>query len=77
MQISNLTESQVEMLNFMWNELDSYEEFMEWMETLDPVERKDAELLQRLVLIEAAEEMLEQTNYRDANRVIDQFRLTK
>ena len=43
MQIDNLTPEQVEMLDFMWNELDSYEEFEAWMECLDDAQRKDAE----------------------------------
>lgn len=70
MQINGLTPEQVEMLDFMWNELNSYEEFMEWMECLDGQQRKDAELLQRLVILEAFEEDLAQSNYPDAKRVI-------
>jgi hypothetical protein len=37
----------------------------------------EAQNLQRLVILEAYEELLEQGKYPDANRVIDQFRLTK
>lgn len=70
MQIDNLTPEQVEMLDFMWNELDSYEEFEAWMECLDDAQRKDAEVLQRLIILEAFEEDLAQSNYPDAKRVI-------
>ena len=58
------------MLDFMWNELDSYEEFEAWMECLDDAQRKDAEVLQRLIILEAFEEDLAQSNYPDAKRVI-------
>ena len=77
MRIENLTVEQVDMLDFMWNELESYEEMSEWMATLDPADRKQAEVLQKLILIEAAETLVEESQYHDANRIIDQFRLTK
>jgi len=77
MKIENLTPDQVDMLDFMWTELESYEDMLEWMASLEPAERKEAELLQKLILIEAAETLLEESEYHDANRVIDQFRLTK
>ena len=77
MRIDNLTPDQVDMLDFMWTELESYEDMLEWMATLDPADRKQAEVLQNLVLLEAAETLLEESEYHDANRVIDHFRLTK
>lgn len=77
MRIDNLTPDQVDMLDFMWTELESYEDMLEWMATLDPADRKQAETLQNLILLEAAETLLEESEYHDANRVIDQFRLTK
>jgi hypothetical protein len=77
MKIENLTPDQVGMLDFMWTELESYEDMLEWMASLEPAERKEAEVLQKLILIEAAETLLEESQYHDANRVIDQFRLTK
>jgi hypothetical protein len=49
----------------------------EWMASLDPADRKQAEVLQKLILLEAAETLVEESQYHDANRVIDQFRLTK
>jgi hypothetical protein len=77
MRIENLTVEQVEMLDFMWSELGSYEDMQEWMASLDPADRKQAEVLQKLILLEAAETLVEESQYHDANRVIDQFRLTK
>jgi hypothetical protein len=77
MQINNLTPAQVEMLDFMWSELDSYNDMLNWMDTLDAEDRKQAQLLQRMILLEAAEDILAESNYQEANQVIDQFRLTK
>ena len=74
MKIQNLTKAQVEMLDFMWNELGSYEEMNDWLDTLDPADRRQAESLQELILLEAAETLVEQSKYREANKIINKFR---
>jgi hypothetical protein len=74
MRIENLTPEQVEMLDFMWNELDTYEEMIEWLDALDPVERRQAETLQQLILLESAETLIEESKYYEANMVINKFR---
>lgn len=74
MKIDNLTAEQVEMLDFMWNELDTEEEFLEWYECLDSDQQRQADILQRLVILEAFEEMLAQDKYPEANMVIDRIR---
>ena len=76
MQINGLTERQVELLDTMWA-IEEYTDLEEWMATLSRADRMEAQNLQRLVILEAYEELLEQGKYPDANRVIDQFRLTK
>jgi hypothetical protein len=76
MQINGLTERQVELLDTMWA-IEEFTELEQWMATLSRADRFEAENLQRLVILETFEEMLEQDGYPDANRVIDQFRLTK
>ena len=76
MQINGLTERQVELLDTMWA-IDELEEFEEWMATLSKEDKAEAELLQRLVILEEFEAELAASKYPDANRVIDQFRLTK
>jgi hypothetical protein len=76
MKIEGLTERQVELLDTMWD-IEEYTELEAWMDTLDPSERKEAEALQRLVVLETFEELLEQEGYPEAIRVINQFRLTK
>jgi hypothetical protein len=40
------------------------------METLGAQERKEAEALQRLVVLETFEELLDKGNYPDARRVL-------
>jgi len=76
MQINGLTERQVELLDTMWA-IEEYDELEEWMTTLSRADRMEAESLQRLVILEEFESMLANSKYPDANRVIDQFRLTK
>ena len=76
MRIEGLTEHQVELLDTMW-EIEEFDELEAWMQTLSRADRIEAENLQRLVVLETFEELLEQDGYPEANRVIDQFRLTK
>ena len=76
MQINGLTERQVELLDTMWS-IEEYTELEEWMATLTRADRMEAQRLQQLIILEAFEEQLEQDGYPEANRVIDQFRLTK
>ena len=76
MKIEGLTEHQVELLDTMWA-IEEFTELEEWMSTLCRADRIEAENLQRLVVLETFEELLEQNKYPEANKVIDQFRLTK
>jgi hypothetical protein len=76
MRLDGLTERQVELLDTMWA-IEEFAELEAWMATLCRAERIEAENLQRLVVLETFEELLDNGKYPDANRVIDQFRLTK
>ena len=76
MQINGLTERQVELLDTMW-EIEEFTELEAWKSTLDKAEQLEVDNLQRLVVLEAFEDLLVDNKYPDANRVIDQFRLTK
>ena len=76
MRIEGLTEHQVELLDTMW-EIQEFSELEEWMATLSRADRMEAQRLQQLVVLETFEELLEKDGYPDANKVIDQFRLTK
>jgi hypothetical protein len=76
MRIEGLTEHQVELLDTMWA-IEEFSELEEWMATLSRADRMEAQRLQQLVVLETFEELLEKDGYPDANKVIDQFRLTK
>ena len=76
MRLDGLTERQVEILDTMWA-IEEFTELEEWMETLSKEDRFEAESLQRLVVLETFEELLEQNKYPEANMVIDKFKLTK
>jgi hypothetical protein len=60
----------------MW-EIQEFTELEEWMATLSRADRMEAQRLQQLVVLETFEELLDKDGYPDANKVIDQFRLTK
>ena len=76
MKIEGLTERQVELLDTMWA-IEEFDELEAWMKTLCRADRVEAQRLQQLVVLEAFEESMEHSKYPEANRVIDQFRLTK
>ena len=76
MNITGLTEHQVELLDIMWS-IQEFTELEEWMDTLSRADKLEAENLQRLVILEAFEELLEENKYPEANVVIDKFRLTR
>ena len=73
MRIEGLTEHQVELLDTMWA-IEEYDELEAWMHTLCRADRVEAENLQRLVVLETFEELLESSKYPEANRVIDKIR---
>ena len=75
-QIENLTPEQVEMCDLMWS-FESAEEYIEWYELLDDADKRQADLLQRLILIETMEEKLnEVTNqYADIRTYLKKFML--
>jgi hypothetical protein len=73
MKLDGLTERQVELLDTMWA-IEEFTELEEWMATLTRAERFEAENLQRLVILETFEELMADSKYPDANRVIDKIR---
>ena len=70
--IENLTPYQVEMLDAMW-ELDSYEDYDNWFESLSKKDRRMAETLRNMVLAEEMEKML--GDCADAKNVLSKFSL--
>jgi hypothetical protein len=75
-QIENLTPEQVEMCDIMWS-FESAEEYVEWYELLDNEDKRQADVLQRMIILESMEEMLAEVNdnYRHARNYLKKFRL--
>lgn len=71
-QIENLTPEQIEMCDIMWS-FDTADEYLTWYECLDNGEQRQADVLQRLIILETMEEMM--NSYADANAVLQKFRL--
>jgi uncharacterized protein YukE len=75
-EIKNLTPEQVEMLDAMWA-CESSEEFLDWYNLLDDQQQAMADILQRLVILETMEEMLEEVSdgYADVQEYLKKFQL--
>ena len=74
-QINNLTPEQVEMLDFMWSELETWEDYENWYSCLDEDDQKTADVLQRLIILESMEDIVEETKYKDAKEALKKFAL--
>ena len=55
--INGVTKRQKRMLNIMWN-LDTEEDYFEWYNSLDAELQAEADLLQRMIILESYEEDL-------------------
>lgn len=75
-QIENLTPEQVEMCDIMWS-FESAEEYLAWYELLDAEDQHQADVLQRLIIMESMEEMLSEVSnqYADIRRYLKKFML--
>jgi hypothetical protein len=73
-EIKGLTAHQVSLLDEMWA-CDTMEDFNEFIESLDDADQHEAERLQRLVLIEAMDDLVAQMPLTEARTVLDKFRL--
>ena len=74
MNIEGLTEHQVELLDIMWS-IKEYSDLEEWMSTLSRADRIEAENLQRLVVLEAFEDMLLVNKCPEAKAILTKFML--
>lgn len=64
MTIDGLTKRQVELLDIMWNCIDTDEEMLEWIDTLDPEEQAEVATLQQMLILEVLDqEMLKDPNF--------------
>jgi hypothetical protein len=75
-EIKNLTAEQVEMLDIMWS-LDSAEEYLTWYHLLDARDQEMADVLQRMIILETMDEMLEEVSdgYTDIRSYLKKFML--
>ena len=75
-QLENLTAEQVEMCDLMWS-FESAEEYLEWYELLDAEDQRQADVLQRLIILESMEEMLTEISgqYADVRKYLKKFML--
>lgn len=75
-EIKNLTAEQVEMLDAMWS-FDSAEEYLDWYHLLDAQDQDMADVLQRMIILETMDEMLEEVSdgYTDVRNYLKKFQL--
>ncbi len=71
-QLSHLTQHQVDLLNIMWG-IEEEEDYFEWYETLDADTQREVEGLQTLIILEAVEELM--TDLTVAREVLKKFML--
>lgn len=71
-QIENLTPEQIEMCDIMWS-FETAEEYLTWYECLDSADQRQADVLQRLIILESMEEMM--NDFKDARAVLRKFML--
>lgn len=75
-QIENLTAEQVEMCDIMWS-FETAEEYVEWYDLLDDEDKRQADVLQRIIIQESMEEMLGEISnqYADIRAYLKKFML--
>jgi len=75
-EIKNLTAGQVEMLDAMWA-CESSEEYLDWYNLLDAEDQDMADVLQRMIILETMDEMLEEVSdgYTDVKSYLKKFQL--
>ena len=73
-RINGLNSYQVSLLDEMWA-CDTWQEFEEFMEALDPEDRMEAIKLQRMILLAELDNVVAEMPLTEANAVLDKFRL--
>jgi len=71
-KIHGVNKRQKRMLNIMWN-LDSEEDYFEWYNSLDENLQKEAELLQRMIIMAELDNQINDTT--DAKELLKKFAL--
>lgn len=70
--ISGLTKRQKRMLNIMWD-LDTQDDYFEWYYSLDKELQDEADLLQRMIVIESLDQ--DAKDVTQASQFLKQFQL--
>jgi len=75
-EIKNLTPEQVEMLDAMWA-CESAEEYLDWYNLLDAEDQEQADVMQRMIILETMDEMLEEVSdgYAEIKTYLKKFML--
>lgn len=73
-QINGLTAYQVSLLDEMWA-CDTWQDFEEFLEALDPEDRAQALKLQRMILLAELDDVVAKMPLTEANEILDKFRL--
>ena len=73
-QINGLTAYQVSLLDEMWA-CDTWQDFEEFLEALDPEDRAQALKLQRMILLAELDDVVAKMPLTEANEILDKFSL--
>lgn len=71
-QLTHLTQHQVDLLNQMW-ELKEEQDYFAWYESLDAETQQEVEGLQTLIILESVDQLM--TDLSEARQVLKQFML--
>ncbi len=74
--INGLSPRQVKMLDVMWN-LQTPEDYFEWYESLTEPMQRQADILQRMLILAMSDEMVteDRRDYQEAREVLGKFTL--
>jgi hypothetical protein len=73
-QLENLTPEQVEMCDIMWS-FETLKEYLNWYELLDDEDQHQADVLQRLIIMESIEELVDLDHYQEVRGYLKKFML--
>lgn len=73
-EINGLTSEQKQMLEYMWCELESFEDFQNWIETLDYNDQLQALTLSKLIIMAVIDEQSNRLEYYpEAETVLEKY----
>jgi hypothetical protein len=73
-EINGLTSEQKQMLNFMWSELESLEDYENWLETLDDTDQMQAMTLSKMIILAVIDEQSNRLEYYpQAEKVLEKY----